>query len=307
MNIDETWRGLARTDALPAEAIEASLENWDAVSDRYLAKLRAHASGVQMSVEDENALFIVLHMFAEKGDKRALAPLRRELIDNEEINEWLGDALTDTLVKVLINLYDDEPESLQEIFAADAAFAEVRQAALQALAYLTRARHAMTDEAMRAYLRQLGQTLTDAEDPLIGAAWAQAVAALGYDDLGPDVARAISKGVVDADFYDIKDFHADLRVARDDPAGLALFAREGVEPFGSTIEALSEWEWGDPSDDLGFDPGDGMEFDPDEEFAAEPPPLEMPVVNPLRHVGRNDPCPCGSGKKYKKCCLAQNS
>ena len=110
MNIDETWRALARTDALPAEAIEASLENWDAVSDRYLAKLRAHASGVQMSVEDENALFIVLHMFAEKGDKRALAPLRRELIDNENVDEWLGDALTDTLVKVLINLYDDEPE-----------------------------------------------------------------------------------------------------------------------------------------------------------------------------------------------------
>jgi uncharacterized protein YecA (UPF0149 family) len=25
--------------------------------------------------------------------------------------------------------------------------------------------------------------------------------------------------------------------------------------------------------------------------------------NPKRKVGRNDPCPCGSGKKYKKCCL----
>src|SRR5664280_1524612 len=22
-------------------------------------------------------------------------------------------------------------------------------------------------------------------------------------------------------------------------------------------------------------------------------------------TGRNDPCPCGSGKKYKKCCLAE--
>jgi len=22
-------------------------------------------------------------------------------------------------------------------------------------------------------------------------------------------------------------------------------------------------------------------------------------------VGRNDPCPCGSGKKYKKCCLGK--
>ena len=29
--------------------------------------------------------------------------------------------------------------------------------------------------------------------------------------------------------------------------------------------------------------------------------LNEPVRNPLRDVGRNDPCPCGSGKKYKKC------
>ncbi len=27
------------------------------------------------------------------------------------------------------------------------------------------------------------------------------------------------------------------------------------------------------------------------------------TVNPEPKVGRNDPCPCGSGKKYKKCCL----
>jgi len=27
----------------------------------------------------------------------------------------------------------------------------------------------------------------------------------------------------------------------------------------------------------------------------------LPVEKPK--VGRNDPCPCGSGKKYKKCCL----
>jgi|LSQX01.2.fsa_nt_gb hypothetical protein len=23
----------------------------------------------------------------------------------------------------------------------------------------------------------------------------------------------------------------------------------------------------------------------------------------MRKIGRNEPCPCGSGKKYKKCCL----
>ncbi|MCF8482148.1 MAG: SEC-C domain-containing protein [Rhodospirillum sp.] len=26
-------------------------------------------------------------------------------------------------------------------------------------------------------------------------------------------------------------------------------------------------------------------------------------TNPLRGFGRNDPCPCGSGKKFKKCCM----
>lgn len=27
-----------------------------------------------------------------------------------------------------------------------------------------------------------------------------------------------------------------------------------------------------------------------------------PYINPFAEIGRNDPCPCGSGKKYKKCC-----
>ena len=31
---------------------------------------------------------------------------------------------------------------------------------------------------------------------------------------------------------------------------------------------------------------------------------KKPVENKIR-VGRNDPCPCGSGKKYKKCCLGK--
>lgn len=31
----------------------------------------------------------------------------------------------------------------------------------------------------------------------------------------------------------------------------------------------------------------------------------MTVVNEGPKIGRNDPCPCGSGKKYKKCCGAR--
>lgn len=32
--------------------------------------------------------------------------------------------------------------------------------------------------------------------------------------------------------------------------------------------------------------------------------MSTTVVNKERKIGRNEPCPCGSGKKYKKCCGA---
>jgi uncharacterized protein YecA (UPF0149 family) len=33
-----------------------------------------------------------------------------------------------------------------------------------------------------------------------------------------------------------------------------------------------------------------------------PPAQDNVVEFPNKKVGRNEPCPCGSGKKYKKCC-----
>jgi hypothetical protein len=30
---------------------------------------------------------------------------------------------------------------------------------------------------------------------------------------------------------------------------------------------------------------------------------ESTIINDSDRVGRNDPCPCGSGKKFKKCCI----
>jgi hypothetical protein len=31
-----------------------------------------------------------------------------------------------------------------------------------------------------------------------------------------------------------------------------------------------------------------------------------PYLRTEKQVGRNDPCPCGSGKKFKKCCMSQS-
>ena len=41
--------------------------------------------------------------------------------------------------------------------------------------------------------------------------------------------------------------------------------------------------------------------DPSQARSAKP----KTVRNTAPKVGRNDPCPCGSGKKYKRCCLGK--
>jgi hypothetical protein len=57
---------------------------------------------------------------------------------------------------------------------------------------------------------------------------------------------------------------------------------------------------------------DGASDEPEEEETTVPAPGLAPVDEILadrrtdagaNRVGRNDPCPCGSGKKYKKCCI----
>jgi len=46
---------------------------------------------------------------------------------------------------------------------------------------------------------------------------------------------------------------------------------------------------------------DGLVSD-DPAVASQPSPVGAGVVpNPYASIGRNDPCPCGSGKKFKKC------
>jgi len=50
---------------------------------------------------------------------------------------------------------------------------------------------------------------------------------------------------------------------------------------------------------VGVEPDEPENIADVEKLLNAPTPLRKPVK-----VGRNDPCPCGSGLKYKKCCGA---
>ena len=43
------------------------------------------------------------------------------------------------------------------------------------------------------------------------------------------------------------------------------------------------------------------------EIGKRPEKKPEPVRNVGRKVGRNDPCPCGSGKKFKACCMRKEA
>jgi len=75
----------------------------------------------------------------------------------------------------------------------------------------------------------------------------------------------------------------------------------------STLNNVAKTTGPESSSESGFDqfrasPGGAPA--PQASEAPEIAPIATPVVRDSPKVGRNDPCPCGSGKKYKKCCGA---
>ena len=51
----------------------------------------------------------------------------------------------------------------------------------------------------------------------------------------------------------------------------------------------------------------GFELDKTEDISDLERALNPPQQIISQKVGRNDPCPCGSGKKFKKCCNANKT
>ena len=188
------------------------------------------------------------------------------------------------LPAILISTFDGDMAALQQVVEAETADEILRADVLLALAYLARTRRFPEAEMYR-YLAGLPDRLQPAGQAFVWFGWVRAVAALGFAGLSGRAEQVFRRGLVDPAILDAAGFWADLRESQDDPGGLSSRAWDNIGPMGTAAEWLA------PA---------GAETGEDETI------LE-PIRNPLRQVGRNDPCPCGSGRKYKKCCLAASS
>jgi hypothetical protein len=303
MTVDDVIHDFAHTGStLPVASMRWALDNWEAAAPRFIELLNHCANGLDRTKATKSALFFVIHLLGEKHEAKAFPALCRLLESAEDADEILGEAITETLSGVLISTYNGDRDALKRVIESTAADEFVRGAALDAMAYLART-GVLADGEMRAYLLHLRANMQPQAANYAWAAWADSAANLGYGELAGEVEKLIRRGFVPRGVMNMDSFNRQLRRALDDPEGLGGFDYDRAGPFTDTIGTFSTW--------YGF----SEQYRLDQERLAarrEEAPLEevrlgpssdAPYINPLRNVGRNDPCPCGSGKKFKNCCL----
>jgi hypothetical protein len=112
---------------------------------------------------------------------------------------------------------------------------------------------------------------------------------LGAAELLDDIERAYEEGLVDPGFIGFDHVKRDLAMGKDQAlAGLADSSHNRL--VDDTVAEMGWWYC----------------FQPSAPVNPEPAPswVPSPIENTRPKTGRNEPCPCGSGKKYKKCCGA---
>jgi uncharacterized protein len=301
--------------ALPRAALEQAVSRWHEVGPLLLAALEEAAGGGEPSEAASWILCFGIYLMTQLRETRAWRPLCALAAAGERLEAIIGDGVTEDLPLILARVYDGDPAPLRMLIEARAADPFTRDAGLNTLAWLTVAGRIDHAETAR-YLRDLYTTLQPQGQSPVWVGWQQAVSYLGLEDLVPQVERAFRSGWVDPMMLGLHDFRQDLRTALQATDKISVFTHYlGEESrLDDAAGYLSEWSCFQPEPPpksrpltmpaglVGNDGGMGAPFR-DDRWMEDPYLNDGAFRNPYRGIGRNDPCPCGSGKKFKKCCL----
>ncbi|MFA5964727.1 MAG: DUF1186 domain-containing protein [Sphingomonas sp.] len=294
MPIEHFVEQLASSEALPRAAIIMCTIRIDEAAPALRAVLARAVLGHDLNDADLQLLFRGLHILGGGRDSRTCAPLLRLLrLPADDLDELLGDALTESISRILVGVFDGDADALLALAVAPEVDQFARNAVLGAATFL--AWEGRVDRG--AFERFLVRFFDEggAEDGDHGwYGWQQAIALLGLRALVPLVERAFADERIAPMDTSMKHFDADLAEAERAPDDIDRFENAGL---GYIEDVIATLEWTDVVEEAPILDSAGELMDHD---WALPP---MPVINHWRDVGRNDPCPCGSGQKFKKCCL----
>jgi len=283
---EELFVELAIAEELPAEAMQRAIAAWDECREFFLEIFAAHAEGTFEPGDAGDALFFIAHLFAQQRDAGLYLPLVTLLRHPiEDVEAVLGAMLEETLPRILVAVFDGDPAPLEELFLDPDANELVRWPTLDAYSGLVTLGRIERDRAVRV----LQQVRPDVFPPDEGAwiGWIRACVAIGDPGLVEIARTRIANDELDRSLYDLPDLESDLAHWATDPPP----EHTATRPIADAVEELAEWH--------GFTEAGVAERRKAEKLGGSIG--RDTVVNPYRGVGRNDPCPCGSGKKFKKC------
>jgi hypothetical protein len=286
-------------EKLPEKAIRDARAHRDEMVPRLVEAIRLATARARAGEPPEgNAQFFALFLLAEFQAKEALPVILEAVsLPGELPFDLFGDAITSTLARVWASLSGD-PDVMDDLIRNRALNEYVRWGAAETYLYLVRDGRIERGEAVERLRRHLREAIENEED-LATAALVDVLTSFSPKEAYDDIAEAFRRKLVDPFMIRLED------VERSISEGEARW-REGLRrcrPTGieDTIAELSKW--------AAFREEEPVKHRPlppaPRPRSNRPAPLDdlaSPVASPGRRVGRNDPCPCGSGKKFKKCC-----
>ena len=272
---------------VPVDALQVLRDNWVEAEPLLLAELDRCIENTLCA--DESALFLyALYLCAEMRSEAAFGRYVRMCRMPYFLQDHLlDDAICESMGGLLLHTCAGRFDVLKSVIE-DATLNEfARSAALEALTHLAVDGDFSREEA-EAYCIDLLSHKLEQQSSFV---WNQVVTMaliLRVQRAAKLIEWVYDVGLADSEFDSVGDVQKSLREGDFDNE------RRGI---GSTEENIrmyaSHWEeeWaGVPSE---------------AELLAEPKKImRRSRVAQGKGPGRNEPCPCGSGKKYKKCCIS---
>lgn len=252
-----------------------------------------------------------MHLLAELCETAAYRPLV-EIAQMPELDDLIGDGVTEDLPKILAAVWDGDNEPLFKLIADNQADEFARAAGMHALGILHHTER-LDREAFFAATLHIYQNCLERHYGYFWDAWVMLVADFRLSEFGDQIVEAYRSGFADPGFQSEHSALKTLRTKEPDTERL----ERSYAAYTSVEQEISRWVCFSrrevPQDRLEARPKRGANHEqlisdtyeedridnwPTRLFASETFVREQPKI------GRNDLCLCGSGKKYKKCCLS---
>jgi hypothetical protein len=319
--IQETIAALSDSrDVLPTEAVLEARSQWDQFFPRLLEEMRA---AIDMAREDEDPgeiAFWGVALIAERnrGEVDESLPVLIEILSlpEEPIDLLIGDLLTELMPQALANAADKQVPLLEGMFADPTIDVYARWAIGNALIRLVAEGVVPRQQIVGLFQTQLQKVLEESGSPTsVGHSDFRTGLIILLQHLLPheadaDMLAAFSRDLVEEFMIDetsvrdrmqqgepgFEEDMADVRAKRIDDCLAFLEPWFNRQP-PAYLPATTADDAVEPDDAGNLDAAGDLDV---EDFHA------VAAVQTIRReqtkVRRNDPCPCGSGRKFKKCC-----